>query len=183
MKNDLGFAAELEIDRCHRVKCCNQSDQEQRRPGTIICQFDKFKDKQKILNNAKKLRGKTVISCKNYHFFLRRFFKRKHVDLQKNLWQKVLQYWRQKKIACLSYRSIIVVKFERMLVLNKWGSGSQELLSKISPELSEGWYFIKYHPSESSGDVLPNDSFNPNRHFFNTNIQNINTPYILPEEF
>ena len=70
-----------------------------------------------------------------------------------------------------------------MLVLNKWGSGSQELLSKISPELSEGWYFIKYDPSERSGDVLPNDSFNPNRHFFNTNIQNINTPYILPEEF
>ena len=46
----------MKIDRYHRVKCRNQSGQHQGRPRTIICRFNKFKDKQQILNNAKKLR-------------------------------------------------------------------------------------------------------------------------------
>ena len=60
MKNNLGFATELEIDRCHRAKSRDQSDQDEGRPGTIICRFNKFKDKQKILNNIKKLRETAI---------------------------------------------------------------------------------------------------------------------------
>ena len=56
LKNNLGFATEVEIDRCHRVKPRNQSGQYQGPPCPIICRFNKFKDKQQILNNAKKLR-------------------------------------------------------------------------------------------------------------------------------
>ena len=42
----------MEIDRCHRVKPRNQSGQHRGRPLTITCRFNKFKDKQQILNNA-----------------------------------------------------------------------------------------------------------------------------------
>ena len=45
LKNDLGFATEVEIDRCHQVEYCNQSGQHQGRPRTIICRFNKSKDK------------------------------------------------------------------------------------------------------------------------------------------
>ena len=42
---------------------------------------------------------------------------------------------------------------------------------------------LKYDPSESSGDILLDNSCDPDLHFSNTNIQNLDTPYILPEEF
>ena len=38
---------------------------------------------------------------------------------------------------------------------------------------------LKYDPSESFGDILLDNSCDPNLHFFNTNIQNLDTPYIL----
>ena len=60
-----------------------------------------------------------------------------------------------------------------MLVLNKWRFGSEELLSKMSPELSEGWYFIDYDPSESSSDILLNNSRDPDLHFFNTKFKTL----------
>ena len=56
LKNNLGFATEVEIDRYHSFKSHNQSGQHQGCPRTIICRFNKFKVKQQILNNAKKLR-------------------------------------------------------------------------------------------------------------------------------
>ena len=58
LKNN--FAKEVEIDRCHRVKSRNQSGQHPGCPCTIICQFNKFKDKQQILNNTKKLRDRGI---------------------------------------------------------------------------------------------------------------------------
>ena len=42
---------------------------------------------------------------------------------------------------------------------------------------------LKNDPSESSGDILLDNSCNSDLHVFNTNIQNLDTPYILPEEF
>ena len=42
---------------------------------------------------------------------------------------------------------------------------------------------LKYNPSEGSGDILLDNSCDPDLHFFNTNIQNLDTPLILPEEF
>ena len=60
----------MEIDRCHRVKSRHQSGQHQGCPCTIICRFNKFKDKQQILNNTKKLRDR--------YLHLQRFFKRYH---------------------------------------------------------------------------------------------------------
>ena len=42
---------------------------------------------------------------------------------------------------------------------------------------------LKYDPSESSGEILLDNSCDSDLHFFNTNIQNLDTPYILPEAF
>ena len=56
----------MEIDRCHRVKSCNQSGQHQGHPRTIICQLNKFKDKQQILNNAKKLRDTDIFIYEDF---------------------------------------------------------------------------------------------------------------------
>ena len=41
---------------------------------------------------------------------------------------------------------------------------------------------LKYNPSENSRNILFDNSSDPDLHFYNTNIQNLNTPYILPEE-
>ena len=41
---------------------------------------------------------------------------------------------------------------------------------------------LKYDPLENSGNILFDNSSDPDLHFYNTNIQNLNTPYILPEE-
>ena len=106
LKNNLGFATEMEIDRCHRVKSCNQSGQHQGHPHTIICQLNKFKDKQQILNNAKKLRDTDI--------FIYEDFSKNTMDLWKTLWEKVLQYRRKNKFTCFSYRSITVRDFDNV---------------------------------------------------------------------
>ena len=42
---------------------------------------------------------------------------------------------------------------------------------------------LKYDLSESSGDILLDNSYDPDLHLFCTNIQNLDKPYMLPEEF
>ena len=49
--------------------------------------------------------------------------------------------------------------------------------------VAQNFETLQYDPSESSGDILLDNSCDPNLHFLNTNIQNLNTPYILLEEF
>ena len=41
---------------------------------------------------------------------------------------------------------------------------------------------LKYDPLESSGNILFDNSTDPDLHFYNTDMQNLNTPCILPEE-
>ena len=106
LKNNLAFATEVKIDRCHPINSRNQSGQHPGRPRTIICRFNKFKDKQQILNNAKKLRSRGIYIYKD--------FSKGTMDLWKTIWEKVLQYYRQNKFACLNYRSIIVRDFDNV---------------------------------------------------------------------
>ena len=40
----------------------------------------------------------------------------------------------------------------------------------------------KYYPLENSGNILFDNFSDPDLHFYNTGIQNLNTPYILHEE-
>ena len=56
----------MEIGRCHRVKSRNQFGQHPGCPRTIICQFNKFKDKQQILKNAKKLRDRGIYMTEGF---------------------------------------------------------------------------------------------------------------------
>ena len=49
--NSLNIEGNIEIDRCHRFGKRRGS-----RPLTIVCRFLRFEDKQKILQNAKKLK-------------------------------------------------------------------------------------------------------------------------------
>ena len=42
---------------------------------------------------------------------------------------------------------------------------------------------LKYDPLENSGNILFDNSIDPDVHFYNTNIKNLSTPYILPEDF
>ena len=41
---------------------------------------------------------------------------------------------------------------------------------------------LKFDPLENSGNILFDNSSDPDLHFYSTNIQNLNTPYILPKE-
>ena len=65
-KEKLGLENEVEIERCHRMKNKNkdQSNNERRsHPRTIVCKLLKFKDKQKIIQNSKKIK-------EHWHFCL-----------------------------------------------------------------------------------------------------------------
>ena len=89
-----------------KVKSRNQSGQHPGYPHTIICRFNKFKDKQQILNNAAKLRDTGI--------YIYEDFSKDTMDLPKTLREKVLQYRRQNKFPCLNYRGIIVRAFDNV---------------------------------------------------------------------
>ena len=86
----------IEIDCYHRLS----KKKNQNRPRTIVCRITKFKEKQKILKNAKLL--------KNTGIFIYENFCKDTMELRKELWQEVLEYRRQNKFAYLNYRSIVV---------------------------------------------------------------------------
>ena len=97
----LGIESEVEIDKYHRiVPRKTKTSQNQDRPRTVVCRLNRFKDKQRILNNAKKL--------KNMVIYIYEDFSKDKMDLRKSLWGQVLEYRKQNKFACLNCRSIIV---------------------------------------------------------------------------
>ena len=102
-KEKLGLENEVEIERCHRMKKKNkdQSNNERRsHPRTIVCKLLRFKDKQKIIQNSKKLKNTGIFVCED--------FCKDTMDLRKQLWEKVLEHRANNKIAYLNYRSIVV---------------------------------------------------------------------------
>ena len=93
--NNLNIEGIIKIDRRHcfgkrRGSC----------PRTIVCRFLRFKDKQKIIQNAKKL--------KDTRIFIYEDLCSDTMELRKSLWEKVLEYRRQSKYAYLNYRTIVV---------------------------------------------------------------------------
>ena len=91
----LEITEDVETERCHRM-----GKRKGNRPRTIICKFLRFKDKQKILKNAKKL--------KNSGIYIYEDFCNDTMELRKSLWEEVMEHRRQGKFAFLNYRSIIV---------------------------------------------------------------------------
>ena len=59
--NKLNIEGNIEIDRCHPFGKCRGS-----RPRTIVCRFLRFKDKQKILKNVKKLKDIGIFICEDF---------------------------------------------------------------------------------------------------------------------
>ena len=49
-----GIESDVEIGRCHRIgPRKSKTGQNRGRPRTVVCRLNRFKDKQRILNNAK----------------------------------------------------------------------------------------------------------------------------------
>ena len=95
--NKLGITAEIEFDRCHRT---GKFKKNQAKPRTIVCRLLRFKNKEKILQNSKKL--------KNTGTFIYEDFCKETMELRKSLWEEVLEHRRQNKIAYLNYRRVVV---------------------------------------------------------------------------
>ena len=67
---------------------------------TIVCRFLNYKDKVKILRNAKKLNGKNI--------FINENFCQATLDHRKELWKEVKRLTEEGKIIYLQSRSIAV---------------------------------------------------------------------------
>ena len=59
--NKLNIEGNIEINRCHRFGKRRGS-----RPRTIVCRFLRFKDKQKIIQNAKKLKDTGILCTRTF---------------------------------------------------------------------------------------------------------------------
>ena len=97
---NLRITDSIEYERCHRISAQTNSFKNQNRSQTIICKVTKFKDKQKILKSAKCLKDTGI--------FIYEDFCKDTMDLRKKLWNKVLEYRKQKKYPHFNYRSIVV---------------------------------------------------------------------------
>ena len=92
---NLNIEGNIEIDWCHHFGKHRGSC-----PRMIVCRFLHFKDIQKILQNAKKLKDTGI--------FMYEDFCSHTMELWKSLWEKVLEYHRQGKYAYLNYRTIVL---------------------------------------------------------------------------
>ena len=79
IKKKLEIQDPTEIDRCH---CMGKN--KKNHPRTIIFKLNKFKDKEKILRNARKLTGTGN--------FIDEDFCDNSMELRKSLWEQVLEH-------------------------------------------------------------------------------------------
>ena len=84
----MGMESGVEIDRRHRI---GPRKTKTDRPRTVVCRLNRFKDKQRILNNAKKL--------KDMGIYIYEDFSKDTMELKKSLWEQVLEYRKQNKFA------------------------------------------------------------------------------------
>ena len=63
VKNKLGITAEIEFDRCHRT---GKFKKNQAKPRTIVYRLLIFKDKEKILQNSKKLKNTGTFTYEDF---------------------------------------------------------------------------------------------------------------------
>ena len=98
IKDKLGIAENIVIERAHRIKEKENSDNPGK-PTTIVSRFLNYKDKTNILKNAKKLKGKNI--------FINEDFSHETMELRKELWEKVKKHRDEGKIAYLHYRTVV----------------------------------------------------------------------------
>ena len=87
------------IERAHRTKKSKYGKKDQ--PRTIVCKLLSYKDKVKVLQNCKKLKGS--------HIYINEDFCQAIVQYRKELWKQV-KWLREEedKIGYLQYRSIVI---------------------------------------------------------------------------
>ena len=86
---------DVEIQRVHRV-----GKKKENRPRTIVMKLLRWKDKEMIMVNVRKLKGKYV--------FINEDFSIETLELRKKLWEQVKQYRQEGKYAVLNYDKIYV---------------------------------------------------------------------------
>ena len=99
IKDKLGIAENIGIERAHRIKKKGNSDNPGK-PRTIVCRFLNYKDKTNILKNTKKLKGENI--------FINEDFFHETMELRKELWEKVQKHRNEGKIAYLHDRALVV---------------------------------------------------------------------------
>ena len=93
----MGIESDVEIDRCHRIgPHKTKTGQNQDRPGTIVCRLNRFKDKQHILINSKKLKNTGIYIYENFS------------KDTKDTWEQVLDKLRSSKLKILKILSMIL---------------------------------------------------------------------------
>ena len=97
-KENLGIEKEVVIERVHRVK--TNKNRKRNTSSTIVSRILNYKDKVKILRNAKKLKGKNI--------FLKENFCQATLDHRKVLWKEVKRLREEGEIAYFQYRSMVV---------------------------------------------------------------------------
>ena len=95
ISNHLEIEHDVEIEKCYRME-----KRKGNRPHMIVCNFLRFKYKQKILQNANKLKDTGI--------YVYQDFSNGTMEVRKSLWEIVLEYRRQGKYAFLNYRKIVV---------------------------------------------------------------------------
>ena len=55
--------------------------------------------------------------------------------------------------------------------------------NETNEHIAHNFETLNYDPSESSGKILLDSSCDSDLHFFNTSVQNLNTPYIILKKF
>ena len=91
IRNKLDITDDIEIDRCHHMGKFQRNKSITR---TVFCKVLRFKDKHKVLLNAKKLKDTGI--------FIYEDFTKATMELRKSIWEEVLQHRQQNKITLLS---------------------------------------------------------------------------------
>ena len=87
------------IERAHRAGKSKYGKKDQ--PRTIVCKLLSYKDKIKVLQNCKKLKGS--------HIYINEEFCQATLQYRKELWKEVKRLREEEdKIAYLQYRSVVV---------------------------------------------------------------------------
>ena len=89
----------LDIENVEK-ECAHRAGRKSRnKPRPIVCKCLRFKNKQKILRNAKLLKGTNT--------FINEDYCQDTVEYRKELWEEVKVLRSQGKIGYLNYRSIV----------------------------------------------------------------------------
>ena len=101
IKDKLRIGENMVIERVHRIKKKGNSEN-LGKPRTIVCRLLHYKDKAKILTNAKKLKDKYV--------FINEDFSYETMELRKEVWEKIKKHRTEAKVAYLHYRTVVVTR-------------------------------------------------------------------------